>query len=700
MILSRPVIPNLHTTICENTLKVGVNNMHFTIADLHQMSFRNFENETELYHQIDLVSPRDKYGLIYAEILYHFDIIKRIYSMLILCLPIERFNVYFYFLPNAQYFEPRIMSGVCLFSAQDIEHNIELEVTLYGYLRCLLYQGWMNERLMNSWTLQFALEAMFEILLNQFQVMSISNSYYRDGLEGSRTELAPLVNYHSDTSLVQLEGPWRKGAAFFQMLGAVNNAYLASLMWSFLYKQPIVQSYTAYLNWLIGPSEVLQLGQEQFLEMLGTWTEIDGYPILSADVPIKRMICINQHNVGSYFRSFIFPFQVSYNFPETLTTNIEWTDPRSMYNCQGVKKYTLYPYLVNANLYMFGRVLYDTKNWRRWASKLMKYEIRNSLTPLQRIQLVTDALFFADQGKLCYSIAMKYFVAMRVETDETSWRNFDKSLTYLEAKARYTSAYPLFKRMMADVIAKFFKDTSDKGQYHSMAIKWSCWMGSGACRRYVNELTKDTLQNPTYRPSRKEILCAGMRQIEYAIFKMLISNMSKPNWRDPNFYVDMFVCSESKPILRDLMFYLFFDNTWKFRGSRLTEVLIKMIRMSKTGSDMALFYMKHDASGVLKLLGLDNFFEVIRELSNYTRENTWFIRLVKLLRMKGYVDRDMFVQYRPIMDKMKENKRWYNRNYDIVYKFMSLDYAQLLPYLEEEDGVYLTPFSQPQAGGL
>lgn len=497
--------------------------------------------------------------------------------------------------------------------------------------------------------------------------------------------MAALAKRIEDVTRIPVNRPWRKAAAFFTMLGAIGPGYARATYTRFLDNNGTTLEHTSasFQHWITEHSQKLGLKVTYLLEVIDTWTMAEGYPVITVEVVANRTVCLEHYNVGVYFRSYLVPVQVDSNFPNTVHSKTIWTNPRNTTaNCVTVWS-RLYPYLINSYFGMAGRIHYDPVNWQIWATELMKASVREGLGPMRKVALVTDALFFAGRRQLSYSIALRFLFAMQAEDSEEAWRNFDRTLQSLDARMRYTGVYSLFKKTIAGVAEKYFNTSGVSARASETAHKWSCMMGNPVCLTETEKTVRETLNDHRVR-HLPEILCGGMRRLRFEKLRALILTMDRPDWREPEFYVQMMLCAEEPRVLRELLHHLFFHNSWQFRQKKLGEMVLRLIRVSKSGSDAVFYYLNHDPVGMVDRLGFENMLLVVEELAVYMKENWWFMGLLRRLRVKGIVWEELVRREGQIRRVMKENKRWYNTQYEDVRKFFMKGYGRELRKFEKE----------------
>lgn len=653
--------------------------MHYSLTNFPKLDYVTNDTDGErTLHHITVVSPKNEQSVIDPMIVEHFNFILRIYSLLILTTNLKPFHVIFYVLPNYNKDVPEVYSGSCYYKLENLLYNIDLETTQRSYLKCLLHQGYMNERITDSWVLRYVPEGLFERFVNTYEVQGVKNDYYQNVLLGDEDELDSLARYDKYLGDIPLKRPWRKAAGFWHMLESISPSYGEKTYGEFADNLKPIESQADFVKWITKHCELLKLNPKAFLEMHYTWTATKGYPILVAKVNGNRKVCVSQYSEGMFFSSRIIPYTLNYNYPNTLTTDLLWITAKGQDNCHTSTE-NLFPYLVNGNLNMVGRVLYDPVNWQVWAKALMKGDIRSSLTTMQKVSLIMDALYFAQNNQLDWTMFIEFLVLLREETDELAWRSYDKVLGYLESLTRYTQIYTMYKKLVAEIVQEYYYS---RGSHPTgIAIKWSCFAGVVQCLRYTEEMTARTLLDHEYMPNRTEVLCGGMRRMTIEKFKYLMGSMGKPDWREPIFYIEIITCSNNGKILRELMHHLFFYQSWYFRSSLLQKIIIAMIENGKAGSDAVLYYLDHNPKGMLKQLEIENLLDVFGVLSKYTRHCLWLQRFIKRMEVYRSWDEKHLKRLDTMFVQMRKNKMWYNRHYSMFVRYLVEGYLiQLLDY--------------------
>jgi aminopeptidase N len=89
------------------------------------------------------------------------------------------------------------------------------------------------------------------------------------------------------------------------------------------------------------------------------------------------------------------------------------------------------------------RVNYDIDNWNLITKGL--HENHNNIPPLNRAQLLDDALNLAQAGKLPYSVLLDLTMYLEHDTDYIPWTAALNTLSFLDRRLTNNEGYDNFK---------------------------------------------------------------------------------------------------------------------------------------------------------------------------------------------------------------------------------------------------------------
>lgn len=599
--------------------------------------------------------------------------------------PIYRpYNVTIYMLPNFDIDRPVIKRGYCYFTpAMIIPGSTKIFNDL---LHCLLHQGFMDGRQFESWNMIWGYEGMVELVVGNFTMPPylMKRGDFSDCLDGGTDDIANLADLTTNVQDSQIFRPVRKGAGFWKMLERMNLKYARQTYPKVYRDVETTRNFDVFLSTISKHVALLNMTESWFREMLYTWTAPKGFPVLEAKVDaVKRQVCVRTYNWGQehYIGRYVVPFKVSPKYPFYKDSETVWTH-LTRPTCVGYET-ELYPYLINRDLSVIARILYDEENLLTWVDVLANRQTSNILTYDQKLNLVNDIFFFATNNRLDYMIALHYVQLLRSEVDERLWTLFDRMLEGLDAKARYTPIYNVFMQYIGDLMEKLYKESQTRNTTSMVAVKWSCLMNNLDCRGLTQTVVLQALLNHKEDELHFDYLCAGIRKVGWKYFRILMNSFGQPDWKEPDFYIHVLACSENVRVLRTVLLHIFYLDSWSFSASIVTDIVLTMVRMGKPGSDAVFWYLDHDPLDMLEHMTMPNFLRVVDELATYVQYTAWLERLSKRMHLKKIMDLENERTLMQVKVKIRENKRWMNRSYR---RFQEHVYEQYAKYVLKSDG--------------
>lgn len=222
-------------------------------------------------------------------------------------------------------------------------------------------------------------------------------------------------------------------------------------------------------------------------------------------------------------------------------------------------------FIFNKQQIGYYRVNYDTENWQKIAA-LLNSDNFHQIHVLNRAQLIDDALTFAYDGYLDYTIAFDILNYLNRETDYIPWRaavtNLDKIdyilkgrvlqpnyRTYIKQLARRMYVkYGLEEKASDSLMDKFARET---------AIDWTCRMGDARCLADTYEYVKKMAFEGYEAPDSLEIvyICHGLKGLnKHDEFFALWSKMQKSEDQAQRLRIlDGIMCATDPKVLHDLI---------------------------------------------------------------------------------------------------------------------------------------------------
>lgn len=315
-----------------------------------------------------------------------------------------------------------------------------------------------------------------------------------------------------------------------------------------------------------------------FTRAFRTWETQKGYPIIhvTADdiggqfsITQKRYYAISEERVVDDNRSWYIPL----NFATESDHDYENTTITHYFVDGESSSVIPFPVGFNANQWFifnkqqigYYRVNYDTANWNALAN-LLNSERFSDIHVLNRAQLIDDALNFAADGYLDYSIAMDILNYLGRETDYIPWRaavaNLDKLDFLLKGRTAHAN-YRTFVRLLARRMYSKYgleekpDDTLMDKFAREVAIEWTCRMGDAKCLADTYEYTRKIAFEGYEAPESLEIvyLCHGLKglnkQAEFlAVWKKM---QSSEDQGERVRLIDGLMCATDPEVLKNFL---------------------------------------------------------------------------------------------------------------------------------------------------
>lgn len=101
--------------------------------------------------------------------------------------------------------------------------------------------------------------------------------------------------------------------------------------------------------------------------------------------------------------------------------------------------------IFNTQVAHYYRVNYDLKNWKLISNYLNNAQKFRNIPPVNRAQLINDAMNLARADILDYTVALDVTKYLKHEKDYVPWKTAIKDLLYIDSMLTYSSDYHLMK---------------------------------------------------------------------------------------------------------------------------------------------------------------------------------------------------------------------------------------------------------------
>ncbi|XP_037773440.1 aminopeptidase N-like [Penaeus monodon] len=340
-------------------------------------------------------------------------------------------------------------------------------------------------------------------VLETSAIQGVHGVFDLDSLESSH-KISIRVNHPDDITEVFDGISYQKGASIIRMMThylteATFRKGLTNYLKSLAYKNAVQDDLWKYLT--LAAHEDGILPQNVTVKMImDTWTLQKGYPVIhvkrsldgtSAILTQERFLVersTNSSNSTDYkwWVPLTYTTQSEANFNQTqaklwmkdsedyiIVLSLPPTDQWVIFNLQETGYY---------------RVNYDDHNWNLIIQQLKKDH--RVINPINRAQIIDDAMSVAKAGRLSYDIAIDVYAYLRNEEEYLPWATGVSELTYIETMFKRRSGYGALKRYLLDLVLPVYEavgfDDKIEDPYleqkkRKIAVNWACKLGHKDC---------------------------------------------------------------------------------------------------------------------------------------------------------------------------------------------------------------------------
>lgn len=329
----------------------------------------------------------------------------------------------------------------------------------------------------------------------QFVVRDVHSSLAFDGLATSHPMTQPVGSPNSIRSIFDSISYEKAGSVIRMMEHFLTDiifkrglqAYLTERQYDYANEDHL---YTAMDNEFRATESILY---RNVAEVMHTWTRQAGFPLLTVTSDANNLILKQerfflQQSEGADKSKWIIP--LTYTVQDgsfTDTSPKQWMTDYSM----KIERPTTGDkwYIFNVQEVGFYRVNYDEDNW----NKLIDYlhsDNYEKIHPVNRAQLLDDALTLARAGGLEYETALRLTQYLKKESDYIPWYSALNALSFLNLRLSGDDSYPKFKDFVLDLISKIYHelefeewdtDSHVKKLHRGLILQWACDLDQDHC---------------------------------------------------------------------------------------------------------------------------------------------------------------------------------------------------------------------------
>ena len=311
---------------------------------------------------------------------------------------------------------------------------------------------------------------------------------------------------------------------------------------------------------------------KELKEIMNEWVNKPGFPVLNVkknktgvyDVSQERFTLYGTGDNTTWWIPITYTDQSKRDFNFTLRGWLKPGDKSSQVTTNsGEKDWVIF----NVNQTGYYRVNYDEKNWQLLSEYLNTKEYKN-ISPLNRAQLLDDALNLARTGRLNFTIALSLTTYLTQEADYIPWTTAFRNLNFVHSMMQFSENYENFKLYVRYLLKQLTKDVpykpTGKDEHvtkllRTNALKWACKVEQAECTKYAKEAFELWVKDPNGTrldaDLKNNILCAGLRTADEKTWTKTMETLMKStvDQDEKNGLLPIMGCSGSTEILRKFL---------------------------------------------------------------------------------------------------------------------------------------------------
>nr|XP_033323078.1 uncharacterized protein LOC117218638 [Megalopta genalis] len=304
-------------------------------------------------------------------------------------------------------------------------------------------------------------------------------------------------------------------------------------------------------------------------KIMKTWITRPGYPVVTViqhgDNYLLSQERFLYHGFDEETKWWIpITYVTKDNLNFTVTTPTMWLKPtEDNLKILNVKSDWI---IVNKQQTGYYRVNYEKQIWE----KLTRYLLTDfkKIHPINRAQLIDDALNLARKNFTSYSTALNLTLYLHNETDYIPWMTTFRNLDFLNKMISTSEHYQIFKDYIKYIMQGITKDvkyeaTSEEEDHptkilRANAAKWACKADVKECVDYANEHFQMWLNDDKHlldADLKTNILCTGLKTANKTVWETVLTRLANSTYDkdERNSLLGVMGCSQKREILESLI---------------------------------------------------------------------------------------------------------------------------------------------------
>ncbi|XP_076285780.1 aminopeptidase N-like [Lasioglossum baleicum] len=284
------------------------------------------------------------------------------------------------------------------------------------------------------------------------------------------------------------------------------------------------------------------------------------------------------------------------------------------------------------------RVNYDDGIWQSLAKYLNSGKMHH-IHPVNRAQLIDDALTMARINHTKYETAMSLTLYLHREMDYIPWMTTFKNLEFLRPLIFTSKNYDIFKHYIRYIMQSLTKNvtyvSSPKDDHPTKvlkmnAMKWACLADVKECVDEAHKEFNEWLKNPKHRLDpdlESAILCTGLSTASEEVWDDVLYRLSEGTFEGEGGTspLEVLGCSNNHTILQKFLIYSArTDANIRFE----TAAIAVVENTNVTGAEIVQYVLDYEMANIGNMHDFDDQLEnVARTVSTVITNNEDFLKL-------------------------------------------------------------------------
>ncbi|XP_017767299.1 PREDICTED: aminopeptidase N-like [Eufriesea mexicana] len=384
-----------------------------------------------------------------------------------------------------------------------------------------------------------------------------------------------------------------------------------------------------------------------FTTLMNEWVNKPGYPVVTVKkdkdgkcvVTQERFLLNNNKDNTKWWVPITYFTQSSVN---DKTTPVAWLKPTVNDTTLTVDKdgWVIFNTL-QAGYY---RVNYDEENWKLLTNYL-NTDNYSHIYPVNRAQLIDDALNMARTNRLNYTVALSLTLYLQREVDYIPWQTTFRNLNFLQNLIRTSEQYSVFKSYISYIMQGLTKNVQYVPQQNDTdvtkllkvnAFRWACRAEVKDCVNYAIEEFNNWRLDANHSLDvnlKNNILCAALRSANSSAWNETLKTLSSTKDEDERkSLLSVLACSESLEILENYLLLSLEENP----PVPFHTAVQNVVSEHPSGVDIALKILINKYEGIKQLNDSDSVIKSsVDVISGAITNNDQYLQLSMFMANQG-----------------------------------------------------------------